>query len=60
MQGRASRNPRISPFHAILALASQHRHEPHNNWDTEFDFTDANYERVRRQLPPKLAPASSS
>lgn len=24
----------------------QHRHEPHNNWDTEFDFTDANYERV--------------
>lgn len=23
-----------------------HRHESHNNWDTEFDFTDANYERV--------------
>lgn len=24
----------------------QHRHEAHNNWDTEFDFTDANYEKV--------------
>lgn len=23
-----------------------HRHEAHNNWDTEFDFTDANYEKV--------------
>lgn len=36
-------------------LAVQHRHEPHNNWDTEFDFTDANYERVRSQpLPWRL------
>lgn len=23
-----------------------HRHESHNNWQTEFDFTEANYERV--------------
>ena len=24
----------------------QHREEPDNNLDTEFDFTDENYERV--------------
>jgi hypothetical protein len=32
--------------HVACLPALQHRHEPHNNWDTEFDFTDANYERV--------------
>jgi NADH dehydrogenase (ubiquinone) flavoprotein 2 len=24
----------------------QHRHEAHNNWETEFDFTPANYKRL--------------
>lgn len=27
-------------------IFNTHRHEAHNNWDTEFDFTDANYEKV--------------
>lgn len=25
----------------------QHKHEPDNNWETPFDFTDENYERVK-------------
>lgn len=33
----------------------QHRHEAHNNWDTEFDFTDANYEKVRCLGPCGMA-----
>jgi NADH dehydrogenase (ubiquinone) flavoprotein 2 len=24
-----------------------HKHSPHNNWNTEFDFTPDNYKRVR-------------
>ena len=35
---------------AAAARAAQHRHESHNNWDTEFDFTDANYEKVGRVM----------
>lgn len=26
-----------------------HRHAPDNNWNTEFDFTPANYKKVRSQ-----------
>ncbi len=32
----------------IARCVSQHRHESHNNQETTFDFTEANYERVRR------------
>lgn len=27
-------------------LLLQHRHEPHNNWETQFDFTPENYKRI--------------
>ena len=63
MEGQASRSMRCSAAAASIdalpacaasavaqlaaACALQHRHEAHNNWDTEFDFTDANYEKVR-------------
>ncbi len=32
-------------FDPVLPL--QHRHASHNNWETPFDFTPENYERVR-------------
>lgn len=28
----------------------QHKHNPDNNWETPFDFTDENYETVRKHL----------
>lgn len=30
-----------------VAGAVQHKHEPDNNWETPFDFTDENYEKVK-------------
>ncbi len=34
--------------HLIALCVLQHRHESHNNQETTFDFTEANYERVRQ------------
>ena len=48
----------LMPFNQYGSIASwdltawcvpcaQHRHADNNNWDTSFDFTPENYERVR-------------
>ena len=59
-RGRLSgQAPVVSKLTALGAL--QHRHESHNNQETTFDFTEANYERVRLLLmshPRRLAQSS--
>lgn len=34
----------------ITTILFQHRHEPHNNWETDFDFTPGNYKHVEEIL----------
>ena len=40
------------PYHFSFSFQQQQQHheQPHNNWETEFDFTPANYKRVEEIL----------
>lgn len=45
-QGSSSSSGYATNSHDIFNI---HKHAPHNNWNTEFDFTPDNYKRVSGQ-----------
>jgi len=43
--GSSRSSPYSTNSHDIFNI---HKHAPHNNWNTEFDFTPDNYKKVHR------------